>query len=372
MILDGLCGPAILYIGFSLIQILIDFIKTNYENALIKFIIMIILTFILNILCNLGFSVISWFLVFIPIILMTITSTLTLRVFGLSPDLDYLQNNVTDISNNIEDLDNSNNLSNVDRINRDDIRHDYYDHIENVFNLNSSEEDMYDLSKNPVKYYLTDNLLNKWGDNLFIRNIINSGLVYESIKGNISNYLINLIYSKNSSTDQLSADCPPGYTSSGDYCLDSHGNKLISLNNNDSTDSDTDSEDNNESMSYSERYDISYGYLDGYFIYQEMVYNDFVEENPDKTDEEIDKLIEDGWNNLSASEQEAYNEEAEGHESTYNPYDLTSYRTSLSQYIDTDNTSTTELWSECPAGETKVGNNCISHSLYNSGLTSYS
>jgi hypothetical protein len=90
--LEDLCPPAILYLGFSLIQIIIDIFKNMYNTAIIKFIVMIVFTIILNILCNAGLSVISWMIVFIPFIMMTILTSLLLFVFGLSPSsgkLDY-------------------------------------------------------------------------------------------------------------------------------------------------------------------------------------------------------------------------------------------------------------------------------------------
>lgn len=53
---------------------------------------MIIFTIILNLLCKSGMSIISWFIVFVPFIMMTVISTMLLFVFGLSPSsgsLDY-------------------------------------------------------------------------------------------------------------------------------------------------------------------------------------------------------------------------------------------------------------------------------------------
>jgi len=80
-----LCGPAILYLGFSLIQIIIDIFKNLYNTALLKFIVMIIISIVLNILCESGLTIISWFIVFIPFIFMTVIVTLLLFVFGLDP-----------------------------------------------------------------------------------------------------------------------------------------------------------------------------------------------------------------------------------------------------------------------------------------------
>ena len=86
MFITGLCGPGLIYIGFSLIQIFIDIYNVVMNSAFLKFIIMIVFTLIINILCDLGFSVIAWILVFIPIIMMTVISTLLLQVFGLDSE----------------------------------------------------------------------------------------------------------------------------------------------------------------------------------------------------------------------------------------------------------------------------------------------
>jgi hypothetical protein len=82
---SNLCGPAILYIGFSLIQIMIDTFKQMYNTAILKFFVMIIFTIILNLLCKHGLGIISWFIVFVPFIFMTIITTSLLFVFGLDP-----------------------------------------------------------------------------------------------------------------------------------------------------------------------------------------------------------------------------------------------------------------------------------------------
>lgn len=83
--LDTLCPPAILYLGFSLTQIIIDTFKGHYNTAFFKTIVMCIFTLLLNILCEKGLSVISWLIVFIPFILMTYITAVLLFVFGLSP-----------------------------------------------------------------------------------------------------------------------------------------------------------------------------------------------------------------------------------------------------------------------------------------------
>ena len=92
MLLESICPPALLYIAFSLTQVIIDIFKRLYNAAFMKFIVMIIFTIVLNLLCKSGMSIISWFIVFVPFIMMTVISTMLLFVFGLSPSsgsLDY-------------------------------------------------------------------------------------------------------------------------------------------------------------------------------------------------------------------------------------------------------------------------------------------
>ncbi len=92
--IDKLCPPAILYLGFSITQIIIDTFKGFYNTAFFKTIVMIIFTLLLNILCNRGLNIISWLIVFIPFILMTYITAVLLFVFGLSPSSDNLDYNV--------------------------------------------------------------------------------------------------------------------------------------------------------------------------------------------------------------------------------------------------------------------------------------
>jgi hypothetical protein len=79
----NLCPPAIIYLIFSITQILIDTFKGLYNTAFIKVIVMIMVTLLLNILCDKGLGVVSWIIVFIPFILMTVIVSVILYVFGL-------------------------------------------------------------------------------------------------------------------------------------------------------------------------------------------------------------------------------------------------------------------------------------------------
>lgn len=79
----SLCAPALIYIAFSLTQVVIDTFKGLYNTAFFKFIVMIIITFLLNALCQSGMTIISWIIVFIPFIFMSVIVAILLYVFGL-------------------------------------------------------------------------------------------------------------------------------------------------------------------------------------------------------------------------------------------------------------------------------------------------
>tara|TARA_E500000331_G_C16614964_1_gene437535 strand:+ start:39 stop:482 length:444 start_codon:yes stop_codon:yes gene_type:complete len=85
MVLESICSPALIYLIFSTTQIIIDTVKGMYNLAFMKFWVTIIFTLLLNTLCQRGLGVISWFIVFIPFILMTVVVSMLLLMFGLDP-----------------------------------------------------------------------------------------------------------------------------------------------------------------------------------------------------------------------------------------------------------------------------------------------
>ena len=80
-----LCAPALIYLIFSFSQIIIDIFKKMYNTALVKFIIMILFTVLLNMLCQMELSIVSWIIIIIPFIFMSVITTILLFVFGLDP-----------------------------------------------------------------------------------------------------------------------------------------------------------------------------------------------------------------------------------------------------------------------------------------------
>lgn len=90
MVLEKLCSPSIIYIMFSMTQIIIDTLKKMYNKAILKFFVMIIFTFGLNLLCQRGLTIISWFIVFLPFLMMSVITSLMLTSFNLSPSTGHI------------------------------------------------------------------------------------------------------------------------------------------------------------------------------------------------------------------------------------------------------------------------------------------
>ena len=70
--LAELCPPALIYLIFSTTQIVIDTIKGFYNTAFLKIWVTFAFTILLNFLCKKGLGIVSWIIVFIPFILMTL------------------------------------------------------------------------------------------------------------------------------------------------------------------------------------------------------------------------------------------------------------------------------------------------------------
>jgi len=98
MAFQQLCPPALIYLLFSITQVVIDTVKGLYNTAMIKIWVAFVFTILLNYLCDLGLGIISWLIVFIPFILMTLIVAILLLMFGLDPATGKIK--VTDTKTN--------------------------------------------------------------------------------------------------------------------------------------------------------------------------------------------------------------------------------------------------------------------------------
>ena len=100
----NLCPPALIYVAFSLTQVIIDTFKGLYNLAFFKVIVMIVITILLNSLCQAGMGIVAWILVFIPFIFMSVIVAILLYVFGFDPltgELNIQCNNCDSSSNDL-------------------------------------------------------------------------------------------------------------------------------------------------------------------------------------------------------------------------------------------------------------------------------
>ena len=115
MFTSELCGPALIYLFFSLTQVVVDSFKGFYNTALMKMWITIIITVLLNTLCMRGLGTVAWIIVFIPFFTMTVITSLLLYYFGLDPRTGKISisgdaiNEKNELSNNNESVDNNSN-----------------------------------------------------------------------------------------------------------------------------------------------------------------------------------------------------------------------------------------------------------------------
>jgi hypothetical protein len=82
----SLCSPALVYVAFSITQIIIDFFKGHPNVALMKIIVTAIFTVMLEFLCRQGLTWISWMIVFIPFIFLSVIVGILLFAFGYDPE----------------------------------------------------------------------------------------------------------------------------------------------------------------------------------------------------------------------------------------------------------------------------------------------
>ena len=147
-----LCPPALIYIAFSLTQIIIDTFKGLYNTAIIKIFVSTIITILLNTLCKTGMGIISWIIVFVPFIFMTVIVAILLYTFGLDPSTGKLNIECSncDKNNNIKSGGNlifvstnkpevKNNNKNLNNINYVDISYSENSLDYTTDNMNSTD-----------------------------------------------------------------------------------------------------------------------------------------------------------------------------------------------------------------------------------------
>jgi len=104
--IKNICPPALIFIIFSLVQMIFDVLQGAYNTAFFKGVVLIMVGILLNLLCQRGLSVVSWIIVFIPFIFISVIVAVLLYAFGLDPNTGML-NTTPDTDENKDDDNNT-------------------------------------------------------------------------------------------------------------------------------------------------------------------------------------------------------------------------------------------------------------------------
>jgi hypothetical protein len=94
--LNKLCMPALIYLIYIVVHITFDMYYGLYNMAFVKIWIGIIVTLLLNIMCENNMSFFAWLIISIPFILMTIIAIFVLYSLGLDPATGKVKTNTTE------------------------------------------------------------------------------------------------------------------------------------------------------------------------------------------------------------------------------------------------------------------------------------
>lgn len=90
----NICLPAFIYLLIMLPHIVIDIIKKDYNLSLLKIVGTLIIVYLLEIICKTPFYFISYFLIFVPLLIITlsniylyIVSTSSIRYFSINNNI---------------------------------------------------------------------------------------------------------------------------------------------------------------------------------------------------------------------------------------------------------------------------------------------
>ena len=80
-----MCIPAIVYLVYVIIYILMDIKNNNYSNMVLKIWIGVLIFALLHFLCYNGLTIIAWLMIAIPFIYMILVISILLFIFNVDP-----------------------------------------------------------------------------------------------------------------------------------------------------------------------------------------------------------------------------------------------------------------------------------------------
>jgi hypothetical protein len=91
----NLCAPVIIYIVFSIPQIFINTLQGLNNDALLQTFVVILVSMLLQVLCERELTFVAWLFVFIPLIFMSILSAMLLFFTTKNSTINESSNNCT-------------------------------------------------------------------------------------------------------------------------------------------------------------------------------------------------------------------------------------------------------------------------------------
>ena len=82
MLIDSFCPPAIVYVVFSMVHVLMAIFDGDKKGAFLQAVIGLLITLLLQFLCMSGLSILSWIIAFLPLIFYTYMVILLYSIFG--------------------------------------------------------------------------------------------------------------------------------------------------------------------------------------------------------------------------------------------------------------------------------------------------
>ena len=82
MLISSFCSPAIVYIVFSFVHILMSIFDGDKKGAFLQALMGLLITLLLQFLCMKGLSLLSWIIAFLPLIFYTYMVILLYSIFG--------------------------------------------------------------------------------------------------------------------------------------------------------------------------------------------------------------------------------------------------------------------------------------------------
>ena len=102
MLIERLCSPALIYLAFSIMQLVLDMSQGKFKLAIAKLFICLMFTYLLNVLCDQKLTNLSWIIISLPFLFMGYLSLLLVYALGFSDingnDINNSKNKETTIN----------------------------------------------------------------------------------------------------------------------------------------------------------------------------------------------------------------------------------------------------------------------------------